>query len=1843
MRIWDNSVGGRQITVEPALPLQCAWRDDVSIACNFADGHRPVRATEYTVRVAAGLRTVEGAALPAIKTTIDYARPSLSAYVTDWNGVVPTIQINVRGQSEAAHVSDVLRLRVKGRDVALPPLKRLPAQGDGGDVRYALELTSITQPDARVVLSYRAGLRSAEGPLRGTGSGQLADVVINEPFRLRGVVCDGREARQMRVPNAGALDIACLPGEPVQLVFSHRPHGNGAAWSNAQPSDVKVSAQPVEIYRYQEPAFDGDEKQRPERAPSYGLSLNIDAANVERRLALDDRLRSARDGRAIAPVELRIRTLDYRPSLQAPHGKALIADGRRLPTLLKAVSVKGLDTELSGLSDRAWRERTRVSVDATDDPVAVQAPSIAAKTLASGGWLRWQFQAVEEVQFAAPAFDLFAAAGRRQVLVWASDWNGGGAVAHARVELLLREAGQDAPRTVASGTASADGTVLLNLPDDVALPRRLDPARRAQWWLRATDGQGRQQTRAVLPMGESSDWGLKLGQPRLRRLWGVADKPLYRAGETVRYRVWRRELHGTRLKDAPRGLPQRLELLDFDGKSILAWEPSADDSGAYQGELRLPEHLPDNRYCIGVEENRVEGSCFFVGTFRGQDLWAQASAPDRLLRDGDRFEVDLSAGYYSGGVAADALVNDVSGMLTGLPIEEAYPQYRDYSFVDVYTRAAEDGIRLHRDDKELRTDGAGRQRLSVPVVFDLMDPQEDELPAFGRLQLTATVTPSERDGTVSNEVRARYARYQHYVGLRAEPSWALDRHEPLQLDAVVIDAEGREIADAPVEVEVRHANDSAEPLQRCALIARRLTRCDFPRDKSGEYHLTARSGAAAPATITLYVSAGERAADGANEPELRLERTPALGESTVRVKLSQPYVSARVLLVSRDGDRVLAHQVATMTEPAQNFDIELGQEPGKTLDVMAYVLDTGRGDKAAESNGFRQPPARSETELRIELPRAEPRAANVDLRFDAASARPGESVALVLHNRGDRPREVTLTVLDDAVRALAGEEWARFDPQGAQWLGAETSRYDEGLIPTSFRAWIGGPWRLRLPWPSTVADADTPTLERVGVTASSPKSTEAIESTSLDSITVTGSRINLKDIYVSGTGRLDVPARPRDTQRGQQALARVRTQFADTAIWYPALRLAPGESRRIELTLPDNLTRWRAVAWSNGADEDFDMSEATLEVGLPLEVRLQAPARLYPGDRARVAANVRHDGEAAIAVHALLRTEGVAATQTERELLLSARGQAGYAADVAADTVGRMLATAVVESGAQRDAVAAPIEVASPWIEARRRQAGWLDGQAIDLPLPALPEGALEPRLQLGLQRGSGALLDRWTADLRDYPHRCWEQILSRAVAAALALQRDGAVQWPDAKTAVREALDNVAVFQDSDGGFRYFAQQNYDYRPGFTNDPREQPQVALTAYSADALQLLQRLGHPVPEPVRQRALRFLSSHSRPSVDKRPTATQVEALNRSALATGSREAHDANAVDALWKHRNALSLPAQVALARTLARNGDARAKAVLEHVLAFAPARGPSRVLSAGRDYGRWMSSDLREQCALIDLLRDYPALAEGGTRRQLIAGLTDLYAGGGEHVDTQSGAVCLAALRDDARAQATEAFVANVSMGEERVELGLAPGQAQAQWQPQQAAAGALKIAPGAAGTTPVAFLAEVVYREDARRAQASAVGLSIERGYAVMRAGRWVPVAQSEVRVGDWLRISLRVHNGAPRHFVAVTDEAPGGVRPTDPSLNGVAGLDLKRVSDTGSYWFTTRRLDARSPRFYAEYLPAGVHELHYFALAGNGGDYLAAPAQVELMYGKATHARTAAERLRILPPADANTAP
>jgi uncharacterized protein YfaS (alpha-2-macroglobulin family) len=1938
MQTWQNERRSDVVTLQPALPVQCAWGSDTLLSCEFEGEARPAAATLYRIAVAAGLKTQSGATLPARTLHAETGRPTLGANVEAWKLGLPEIVVSSNAKTTAASIAKVLRLRIDDESVALPPLRPLEPRGPWDtDRRFAMQLPTGERHDRRLVLAVVPGLKSGEGPLPGTQDAVLLTAQINERFRLRGVACAGPARAVDATPVDGTVTIDCMPGETVQIVFS-RPldAASREAFASALPEAVKLRGWHAgEDWRWRHRA-----RNAIARAPSYRAELQVDAADAATELALPATLRAEGDGADLEPATIRIRTVDYRPMLHAPRAAALVADGERPPVLADAINAEtATDIAVLSVGARARNEELRVPESARRNEAVAIASATTAQALAEGGWARWAPQPENgdaesfgrmrsAVQFAAPEFDLFAVAGRREVLAWANAWEGDRAVAGAEVELLWLETADAAPKIMARATTGEDGVARLRLPQDFVAPVAEGQAAFPMWLLRAADGRGRRADRAVLPVGVPTRYGMSLGRGAETRLWGVADRPLYRAGDTVRYRLWQRQASGGRLLRIGKPQPITLKLYNQDeNKVIREWQSMPTAGGAIAGDLVLPVHLTDASYCIGAgEDYSIEGTCFFVGTYRAQDLWAEAKAEDRVLRDGDRFAVDLQAGYYSGGPAAGVAISQVTTMLTGLPLQEAYPQYDDYTFVDVLGDDASSGIPLAGEESlKPVADADGKARIELPVRFDSLDAEREPThPAFGRLQLVAEVKLADREATASNAAKARYTRHERFVGLRLQPRW-LDAATPAEVEAVVIAADGNAIADAQVEVEVHYLpgfggdrdKEQAQLLTRCRIAAKAMTACDFPRKRSGRYRLTARSGEAAPAEIIRYVwrdGVDDGLRGNARSTELELLEAPAAAGAPVRVLLKQPKPSARVLFVFGSEDAILGHRVERIAGNARDYALPIVADGRREVAVTAYVRDAAVAMPGAD--GYRIPVEVTSARLQVPLPDDIEARKPLALAFDVASAKPGDTVRISLRNDGRAPREVVLAVMDDALRALADDFLPYFDPQGEHWLGARTGYGRAGTTIASFGSWNRDALRMALPWPlpvsarevrnvSSCAQGDAaeqaacaamdaaraaadaaaaagndgapvavdfdaavaerevsagamragvpPPLEEPAVVFDEPGAVDMPRqvmlampapmadiggSTQLDRIEVTGSRIKRVDTFSEGAAprrglRPREDARAAEERRSLRTLARVRTQFADTALWQPDIRLAPGESRTIELKLPDNLTRWRALAWSSDADDGFDMAQATLDTGLPVEVRLQTPVRIYPGDRSRLAANVRQTGDAAVDAQAELRVDGIGAPQAHAQRLpLGARGQGSFALEIAPQDTGSLLAAAVVEiptgrDPAARDAVAAPIDVASPLIAARKVQAGWLDAEALALDLPELPAGASDAHLHVGLLRGAAGLVERWTHDLRDYPHRCWEQILSRAVAAALAIERGDTDDWPRAQTVVQEALDNAAVFQGQAGDFRYFAEE-----PRFHEyAPEPQPQIALTAYTVRAFALLRELGHPVAPQVDARAREFLRNADGID-DEEPDAGDLIAF--AASATGRLSVESA---DALWKSWDKLSLPAQIAATRALAAVGHVSRDDAMHRLLQSAPARGATRALrSSQRDDDRWMGSDLREQCALIELLRDYPQLADADARRSLVAGLSDLYAGGIEAVDTQTGAYCLIALRDLARAQAYESPSAVLHLGGTRTELRLAAGEGRADWQaPLTEDTTTLRIEPGTRAAVPSSYVAELRYQEDARQARASAVGFSIERRYEVLRAGGWMPIARAAVREGDWLRVTLVVQTVASRHFVAVTDAVPGGLRPTDLALSSVAGLDLAKVSEEGSYWFGTRRLDPRSPRFYAEFLPAGRHELHYFARAGNAGDYLAAPALAELMYGNASNARTAATRLVVAP--------
>lgn len=1847
MQTWTDARPAA-IRTHPALPMRCRWDEDTRLACAFDDGVEPRRATRYSVHLPA-MTTQDGERLPARTLGVETARPSLSAspWTIDWRGRRPVLRVDASPDVDARAAKAALVVEVDGRAVAFD-LLAMPPRHPGAWPAFEIRLPDGLPADARLQLRVRPGLASTAGPLPGTQDEVLLRARINEPSRLERVDCT-LDPRVEKPAVEGATAVGCEPGD-VHLAFSTRLADDARARiSRALPAGLRL----LDIHeRSRGRSYD---RMGEARSPGSVVRLALDAPRTRLRIDLPAGLADA-EGHAVAVHPVVVATGDHPPALEAPHAELLLADARTA-TLATAVNA------LRGVALSGWslgRTPASGTITVPQGPLNTPVPIDDARTrsaLAAGAWSRWSIEQPgrggARLHLAAPQLDVFTVTGTDEVLAWVHDW-AGGAVEGAGVELLLAADGNGA-EAFAHALTGRDGVARLRLPEE----RVTDAAARGQAWFVRAESRGR---RAVLRLGEGG-YGLDLGQPARARAWGVTDRPLYRAGDTVRFRLWSRGERGGALRPHP-AAATTLHLHSSDeGKSIRSWRAQPDGEG-WTGEVAIPEHAVDGTYCVvpdALMQAHDAGACFFVGTYRAQDLWAEAKAQAPLLRPGERFVFDVSGGYYSGGPAAAVALQRVSSMLTGLPLSQAYPQYAGFTFVDVMTDAGRDGVALRLPALPARTDADGRVRIELPLDFQTRG-DAVELPAFGELKATADLGLDSREATTSSAATTRFARFDAYVGLRLAPRW-LDAKTPVRAEAVLIDAQGRALPPRDVEVDIEfrpgYRDDApAERVGTCRLRPGAAMPCDFPRLRSGRYRLVARSGDAAPAQLDQYVWAGDAQGTQAPEPVLEADGPTVRAGAPARVVLRNAVPGWPVLFVVHRGRRILGHLQAGVATAAAAYEIPLPADAQGALGITAYLRDPAGGTV----DGVLRRPARvlsANTQVDVERPARAP----LTLAFDRAQAAPGTTVVLTLRNDDARPREVSLAVMDDALRALAGDWLAFSDPHGRTWLGglADDYRYGSPLAVRSFEGWNRAPWRLALARPvPEIAPPPPPGEPPVVVGDPSPVDAPApapppappapaavgnIESggSDLDRVEVTGSRIRAVAVWGEGAGRAEGAAlalgREADGGRGPAGarpsriegdaagliarLARVRGAFADSAHWTGRMTLAAGETRRIELRLPDNLTRWRAVAWSVGGAEDFETAEAAIEAGLPVEARLQGPVRVYPGDRTRLVGTVRQTGDApGRAEVALLAAGAGLREETATTLELAARGQAPFTLALAPQATGVIDTTAAVRMPQGGDGVGGRVEVASPLVEGRRVQAGFVDGDGVALDVPALPAGSHEPHLHVELLRGATGVVERWTRDLRDYRHRCWEQILSRAIGAALALER-GDAQWPDARAAVAEALDNAAVFQDEDGGFHFFADSTATTRSG---EPRRE--VALTAWSLQALERLQALGHGVPADVLDDARRFLRAQ------RIAPAQGDEAIAEAAFAATAVDAPTATR-DVLWSRWEGLALPVRVATTRALERTQDPRAAQAWSRLLADAPRRGARRVLRApaARDgwnaWTRWMASPLREQCTLVDLASRF---APGDTRRELIAGLTDLYAGGVERTDTQSAAVCLLALRD-VGLDRSRAVPATLRANGRDIPIAIAAGADRARWDAPAPGLRTLGLTADAAAAAFPGFVAELRYREDARTARPSAVGFDIERRYEVLREGRWQPLAADALRESEWVRITLVVSTSAPRHFVALADAVPGGLQPTDLRLSGVGGLDLQAVSATGSGWFGTRRLDPRAPKFYAQWLPAGRHEVHYFARAAHVGDYLAAPATAELMYGNASHARTAAARIAV----------
>lgn len=356
-----------------------------------------------------------------------------------------------------------------------------------------------------------------------------------------------------------------------------------------------------------------------------------------------------------------------------------------------------------------------------------------------------------------------------------------------------------------------------------------------------------------------------------------------------------------------------------------------------------------------------------------------------------------------------------------------------------------------------------------------------------------------------------------------------------------------------------------------------------------------------------------------------------------------------------------------------------------------------------------------------------------------------------------------------------------------------------------------------------------------------------------------------------------VASKPVSDEGGRSAAQSegVRRDFADTAYWNAALeRTGTQGVYRVQFRMPEDVTGWNVKVWTMGAGGRVAEVATEIVTRKDLMLRLQTPRFLTARDAATLSANVHNYGATARTVKVSLRTEGVSvkgdcATQ-EIELAPGEERRVDWR--IAVDEPGELAVTVAAADGAASDGVVRKLAVVPHRIEKTESFSRVIGSAARDgFAAPgeytgaaglelfrklgfALPDGVKAADLQAVVEV-SDTLSDaivRSLPYLRHYEYECTEQTMNRFVPAVVARTalagRDIGMAKKDIDDLVKRGLDKLREMQLSSGGWGWF-YGNY-----------EQPSVHLTATVLRGLLIARQNGVEIPQEMLARGLAWLGA-----------------------------------------------------------------------------------------------------------------------------------------------------------------------------------------------------------------------------------------------------------------------------------------------------------------------------------------------------------------------------------------------
>ncbi len=1844
------------VQIEPPLPGTWRWLGTKTITFQFDSEliDRLPMATEYRVTIPAGTQSLNGGVL-AQEVQFSFSTPPVTMQTSYPNGeaqpLEPVFFIAFDQRIEPQAVLDTIQVQAGGRPVSLKLASQAEIEADKSAANLvksaqegrwlAFRAAEPLPADSDIQVTIGPGTPSAEGP-RLTQAEQSYSFRTYAPLRIEESGCTWYDK--------------CPPLSPWFIRFNNPINAELYQESMLQISPelpgalVDISGNTLNIR--------GASKGQ----TTYEVTLSGEITDIfGQKLGKDTRL-SFKVGPAepvLAGPEQTFVTID--PAAQKPALSFYTINYTRLDVKIYAVQPSDwpafqdylrqyqqtdqphippgrLVRDESQSIEAAADALTEVSIDLSQHMDGAYGHFIVIVKPPAGFFEKDRYWETKQIWVQVTQIGLDAFIDHSEMVTWASALKDGAPLSGVTIE-----------GGSLSATTGEDGTARFSLPGS-GIP-----------YLVASLGADK----ALLPRS-TYYWSEDSWYPRPvsdQLAWYVFDdRQMYRPGEEVHIKGWVRRIGGK--QDGDVGLAgsalsgMYYQINDPQGNDLGNGRLEVTPLGGFDLAFTLPENanlgyaqlMLTAEGSLGVDNTQFYHG-FQIQEFRRPEF--EVSARNETTGPyfaGGSAVVAVEAKYYAGGPLPRA---DVTWQVSSNPTNYQPPNWPDFTFgewqpwwiyyrSDVFYEGDFYGPPIPGGSGPVETftgltDAGGTHYLNLDFN------KQDEALALRPYSVMAEATVMDVNrqawaGSTSLLVHPASL----YVGLHSEQTF-VERGTPIKIELIVTDLDGNPAADRQIQVKAARLEwkqrsgewkQEEVDVQECTVGSRlEPVSCTFETLVGGEYQITAtivdEQGRQNQSRFTRWVSGGERPPSRKVEQEevtLIPDKESYQPGDTAQILVQSPFSPAEGLLtVSRSG--LLYTQRFQLEDGSATLQIPIEEVHIPNLSIQVDLVGSAprTGDTGEAVEGAPPRPAYASGQLNLSIP---PLVRTLALQVTPLQTElePGGSTSLdlLLKDAQGQPvagAELAVVVVDEAVLALTNYRLA--DPLAVFYTQRSAdleSQYGRASIVL---------------------------VDPLALAASAQQAAQTVEG-------------EQSMAYATGAADMEMPApaaAPMEAGGMEKAAGeaqappiRVRSDFNPLATFAPTVQTDASGAARVEIKLPDNLTRYRVMVVAvDASGKLFGSGEANMTARLPLMVRPSAPRFLNFGDQFELPIVLQNQTGEAMSVDVAVQVANLALTGPNGlRVSVPAHDRVEVRFPAAAQMAGTARIQIAAQSGAYVDAASIELPVYTPATTEAFATYGVVDEGAVAQPV-AQPTGVFPQFGGLEIQTSSTALqaLTDAVLYLTSYPFECSEQLASRILGIAAlrdvlsAFKAEGLPSPEAMEASVSRDLERLRGMQNNDGGFPYWRRGQDSIPYNSIHVIHAILRAGQNGYSVpgDMLSMgqeyLRQIENYYPEWYSQSTRDTLSAYAlyvRAQAGDRDPDKARGLLKRAGLENLSLDA-----VGWIWS-----------------VLQGDPASTSELEAIRRYVGNRvvetpGAANFTTSYDDQTYLLlASNRRTDAILLDaLMSDNP---QSDLIPKLVNGLL-AHRSQGRWYNTQENVFILLALHryfETYEAQ-TPDFVARIWLGS--TYAGEHTYQGYSTERHETAIPMAYLTDPNLGGgqTQNLVLSKEgtgrLYYRLGLRYAPTDLSLPPLDMGFVVQRSYEGVDhpedVSRDEngawhIKAGARVRVRIQLVADNRRYHVALVDPLPAGLEIVNPAL-AVSG-SVPQDPNSSSYrygwwwwgtWYEHQNMRDERAEAFTSLLWDGVYEYTYIARATTPGTFVVPPSKAEEMYSPEVFGRSAGD--------------